>query len=81
MVSLLFALWMLFFDASSLLKLTSQKLTNKDLRREIEEYDRKTAELEQECKALKHSNDSLERFARETFYMKKEGEEIFLIRK
>ena len=79
-VFVLFAAWMLFFDASSMLKLVSQKSINKELRKEIDKYDRETSEIAGQTKALRHSNDSLEKFARETFYLKKEREEIFLIR-
>lgn len=78
-VATLFVLWMLFFDSSSLLKIVTQKIVNRELRKEIDKYKRDALELEQETNAIKHSNDSLEKFARETFYLKKEGEEVFLI--
>ena len=76
----LFAVWMLFFDTSSILKLTSQKSINKELRKEVDKYDAEAARIAKQTTALQQSNDSLEKFVRETFYMKKEGEEIFIIR-
>ncbi|MBT8280908.1 MAG: septum formation initiator family protein [Muriicola sp.] len=73
-----FVIWMVFFDTNSLLihmELKEQINTlekQKDFLKNEIEKDRKTLE--------KLSNpEELEKFAREKYYLKKKGEEIYLI--
>jgi cell division protein FtsB len=80
-VFVLFAVWIVFFDSSSVQDWMSQKSINRNLNREIEKYVREADEIARQTAALKLSNDSLEKFARETYYMKKDGEDIFIIKK
>ena len=78
LILVVFLVWMLFFDANSW-------LIHRDLNSEIndleaqKEYYRK--EIEKDNKALKKLNndEGLEKFARETYYMKRDNEEIFII--
>ncbi len=73
-----FVVWMLFFD-------TNSGLIHHELNSDIEalenskEYYKK--EIEKDNKAIKKlsSEEGLEKFAREEYYMKKENEEIFII--
>ena len=55
------------------------KAENEVLQREIDDYSSKIRQVEEEAKALKTNNDSLEKFARENFFMRRANEEIFLI--
>ncbi len=74
----IFAVWMFFFDANSW-------LIHHDLNRDIndleneKEYYRK--EIEKDKKAIKKlsTEEGIEKFAREEYYMKRDSEEIYII--
>lgn len=78
LVLTIFVIWMAFFDTNSL-------LIHLELRREIKKLEEQKeflkGEIEKDKKVLETLSDKeeLEKFAREKYYMKKEGEEIFLI--
>jgi len=77
--SVLFLLWMLFFDSDSFLK---QREDQQKLDQLIEQRDylkQKVKADKQKIEELKTDNKNLEKFAREEFLMKKENEDIFVI--
>ena len=73
-----FAVWMIFFDANSL-------LIHRELNQEIKKLEKQKeflkGEIEHDRLILDKLSDKeeLEKLAREKYYMKKENEEIFLI--
>ena len=73
-----FTVWMVFFD-------TNSWFIHKELDDEIEKLEGNRAyfkeQIQQDRSQIDKLKDSqeLERFAREEYYMKKEGEEIFII--
>lgn len=77
-ILIIFTIWMVFFDKNSF-------FIHRELNKEIDkfeaekEYYRK--EMEKDNKVLKKLNsaDGLEKFARETYYMKRENEDIYII--
>ncbi|WP_026753105.1 septum formation initiator family protein [Sediminibacter sp. Hel_I_10] len=77
-ISIGFAIWMLFFDANSL-------LIHNELNNEISDLeDEKTyysKEITKDKKAIKSlsTDEGIERIAREKYYMKKENEDIYII--
>lgn len=73
-----FIIWMLFFDANSWL-IHHELNTDIDALENEKEYYKK--EIEKDNKAIKKlsSEEGLEKFAREAYYMKRENEEIFII--
>ncbi|TXE09931.1 septum formation initiator [Seonamhaeicola algicola] len=73
-----FGIWMLFFDANSLLIHHELNSEINDLEDEKEYYKK---EIEKDNKALKElsTDEGLEKFAREEYYMKRDNEEIFII--
>lgn len=73
-----FIIWMLFFDANSWLIHHELNTEINDLENQ-KEYYRK--EIEKDNKALKElsTEEGLEKFARETYYMKRDNEDIFII--
>lgn len=68
-----------FFDPSGVPVWVSQISDNKQIKKETEKYDAMSTELERQAKVLRTNRDSLEKYARENFYMKKENEKIFII--
>ncbi|MEC3907012.1 septum formation initiator family protein [Tamlana sp. 2201CG12-4] len=78
LILVLFAVWMLFLDANSWLIHHELNTEIEDLEDE-KEYYRK--EIEKDKKALKKlgTEEGLEKFAREAYYMKRDNEDIFII--
>ena len=78
LILILFAAWMLFFDSNSWF--IHHELNNEidDLENEKEYYKK---EIEKDRKAIKElsTEEGLEKFAREEYYMKRENEEIYII--
>lgn len=74
----LFAIWMIFFDAHSW-------LLHKDLNKDIEALEAEKSyyksEMQRDNKAIKElsTEKGVEKIARETYYMKKPNEEIYII--
>lgn len=73
-----FIVWMLFFDENSY-------MIHRELNAEIEKLEASTSyykkEIEKDQKMLKDLNNpkSLEKFARETYKMKKKDEDIYIV--
>lgn len=78
LILVVFAIWMLFFDTNSWLIHHELNTDIEALENEKEYYKR---EIEKDNKAIKKlsSEEGLEKFAREEYYMKRESEEIFII--
>jgi cell division protein FtsB len=54
-----------------------QKMNNRKIIEEIEILNKQTEELEQRLK-YKDNKDSIEKYARENFYMKRSNEDIYI---
>ncbi|WP_034044510.1 FtsB family cell division protein [Wocania ichthyoenteri] len=78
LILVVFAVWMLFFDTNSWLIHHELNTDIEALENEKEYYKR---EIIKDNKAIKKlsTEEGLEKFAREEYYMKKENEEIFII--
>ena len=78
LISVVFVIWMIFFDANSYLIHHELNSDINDLENEKEYYQK---EIEKDKKALKKlsTEEGLEKFAREEYYMKRDNEEIFII--
>lgn len=75
---IVFAVWMLFFDTHSYLLHRELNEEIEDLENEKEYYRSEMAKDKKAIKALS-TEEGVERTARETYYMKKPDEEIFII--
>lgn len=79
MVSAFFIAWLLFFDSNDVVtQITlSQKLS--DLEAEKSYYEERIIEVEKDREALMNNADLLEKMAREKYFMRKPGEDVFVI--
>ncbi|MDR0384764.1 MAG: septum formation initiator family protein [Prevotellaceae bacterium] len=73
----LFLIWIVFFDEISVPKWVNQKTNNKNIRKEIKSVEQKTIDLEQRLK-YKNNRDTVEKIARENYYMKRKNEVIYI---
>ena len=78
LILVVFAVWMLFFDANSWLIHHELNTEIEDLENEKEYYKKEIVKDKKDLKKLS-TNEGLERFAREEYYMKRENEEIYII--
>ncbi|MFI1772478.1 FtsB family cell division protein [Thalassobellus citreus] len=74
----IFAVWMVFFDTNSWFIHNELNKDINDLESEKKYYER---EIEKDKKGIKKlsTEEGLEKFAREEYYMKRDNEEIFII--
>lgn len=77
--TVIFAVWIVFFDATGLLYKKSLKQDVKNLRTELEYYKQKTIDNREKLELLKSDPESVEKFAREKYYLKKDNEDVFII--
>lgn len=77
--SLLFIVWILFFDRNNLLSQFSNKQKLKTLQVDRDYYSDEIKRNSADLKELDDNVKSLEKFAREKYLMKRENEDIFLI--
>lgn len=69
-----------FFSDSSVTKRIKYESQIKDLESQIEFYRRQTETAKEKLNELQSNKEDLEKFARENYFMKKENEEIFIIK-
>jgi cell division protein FtsB len=74
-----FILWVAFIDESSILEKRSMKKKISKLEKEKQYYLEQIQKDSVKLYQLKTNTENLEKFARENFYMKKDGEDIFII--
>jgi cell division protein FtsB len=78
-VTLAFLVWLIFFDNYNLLSRGKTKKTLNDLQLQKKYYLHEIEKNKQEILELKTDTANLEKFAREKYLMKKDGEEVFVI--
>lgn len=76
--SLLFAVWITFFDGNDLVTLFSNQMKLRETESEIAYYKDQIENVRKEQERLQGNPAALERFARERFLMKKDEEEVFI---
>ena len=79
LVSCLFLVWMLFFDARDwgLIRENKNKLDN--LQKSEKHLAAEIRDTRKELELLKTSAQTIEKYAREKYYMKKENEDLFIV--
>ncbi len=81
-VSVIMLAWISFFDRYNLVRrFFRDGREYSTLKTEKIYYQQKIAEIKKEKEELFGNNDKLEKFAREKYYMKKDGEDIFVVEK
>jgi cell division protein FtsB len=76
---LIFFVWMLFLDSNDLISRYRLSAKLRALENEKEYYRQKIKEVEQDKHELFGDRESLEKFAREKYLMKKDNEDVFVI--
>lgn len=79
LVTLLFLLWILFFDTNNIIRWFSNINEVKEQEKQKIYYKRQIEITDEKLKELGSNRDSLEKFAREQYLFHEPSEEIFLV--
>lgn len=74
-----FAVWMLFFDERDVFSLSHHRQELKELQQSKKYYTEEINKERSELEKLKNNPATLEKYAREKYYMKRDNEDLFLI--
>ena len=77
--SLIFLLWILFFDQNNLLNRLSDLRNLREMKAQKEYYAKKIETDIQRTEELETDDENLEKFAREQYLMKKPDEDVFVV--
>ena len=77
--SMVFVIWMIFFDSNDLISQYKMNKQLNDLESERDYYEQKIVEVKAEEDALMKDKEKLEKFAREHYLMKKPTEDIYIL--
>ena len=75
-----FVVWMLFFDRNDLFTQWERKKELKDMKASKSWYAQQIRENREVSNALQFNASAIEKFARENYLMKKDNEDLFLVR-
>ncbi len=77
--SIFFVVWMGFFDPKDWSTISEKKKKLSELQKSETALNRQIAETRVELNQLKNSAETIEKYAREKYLMKKDNEDIFII--
>jgi cell division protein FtsB len=78
-VSLAFLVWMVFFDKNDLFSQYQYHHQLSKLKQERDFYQKENAKVHHDLDELTTNKETLEKFAREKYLMKKDNEDVFVI--
>jgi cell division protein DivIC len=78
-ILLVFVVWVGFLDRNNMIATMQNKKKLQKLEEELEYYKKEIRETQKSLKNLRTNDRSFEKFARENFYLKRDGEEIFVV--
>lgn len=79
LVTMAFLIWMLFFDNYNFLVRNEIRSELREVRQKKAYYEAQIREVKNELNSLFGSEESVEKFAREKYYMKRADEDVFII--
>jgi cell division protein FtsB len=79
LVSVGFILWVLFLDSNDLITQSMRRERLQKLKQDKVYYEKKIKEISRDYQGLFNSEEALEKFAREKYYLAKPKEDVFVI--
>ena len=77
--SVIFLIWMLFFDSNDLFSQFRLSSKLRTLEHEMEYYQEKIEEVKDDREELLSNDELMEKYARERYFMKKPNEDLYVI--
>jgi len=79
-VLIVFFIWMIFFDPKDWRLIYAKNEKLKELQKSEQTLNKQIAETQLELSMLKGDAQSIEQYAREKYMMKKDNEEVFIVK-
>lgn len=79
LVGLFMFLWLMFFDQNNIINRVQSGMELQELKRDKLYYTEKIREIRKNKNELMSNTESLEKFAREKYRMKKDDEDLFIV--
>ncbi|MFT6962965.1 MAG: cell division protein FtsB [Flammeovirgaceae bacterium] len=79
-MTVLFSVWMIFFDGNGYFNQKVQKEKATALKEQGAFYEMEVEKLKWNIKSMEEDPEALEKFARENYMYKKKGEEIYVVK-
>jgi cell division protein DivIC len=79
LISLFFAVWLVFFDQNNLIDRVLSIRKYSQMEKDVIYYKEKIKLDTKKLEELRTDRENLEKFAREQYYMKKDNEDIFIV--
>ena len=76
-----FVIWMLFFDPKDVSLILSRRDKLKELQKSERHLNQQIAETRNELNLLKTNAETIEKYAREKYLMKKDNEDLYIVEK
>lgn len=76
----IFVLWICFFSEIDLFYILRTRVELSSLKKEVRELERKNEQAKVALQDLNNNTASLEKFAREAYYMKRDNEDVFVFK-
>jgi cell division protein FtsB len=76
----IFVLWICFFSEIDLFYILRTRVELSGLKKEVRELERKNEQAKVALQDLNNNSASLEKFAREAYYMKRDNEDVFVFK-
>ncbi|MGB0423430.1 MAG: FtsB family cell division protein [Flavobacteriales bacterium] len=80
MASILFLVWVTFINDIDLIFIMKSRGELSEMKEQLEYYENQNATTSESLSEITSDKNTLERFAREQYFMKKSNEDIFVIR-
>lgn len=78
-VTVLVALWLLFFAHNSVLNWIKASVEEKNQKAEMARLQAEIQEMDREIDNLRNNRDSLESFARDTYHFAAPGDDVYIV--
>ena len=78
-VTVVVALWLLFFAHNSVLNWVKASVEEKNQKAEMARLEAEIQEMDREIDNLRNNKDSLESFARETYHFAAPGDDVYIV--
>ena len=80
LTTVFFVIWMVFFDLKDILSDFERREKLNDLQKSEQHLKQLITESHQELNLLKNNAQSIEKYAREKYMMKKDNEDLFIVK-
>ncbi|MBK7689962.1 MAG: septum formation initiator family protein [Bacteroidetes bacterium] len=78
-ITIIFIVWVLFFAQYYVISLRRQKAELKEMKSKIEFLEKEVSRLQMEKNALKTDSNTVEKYAREKYFMKTDNEDVYML--